>query len=147
MNMEVVHKYLQDIRDILNCQNGNSKIDNLPNLEIETYDIEVTSVKQYIDNIEEETKIEHKKIVGFFTSNISDTNSQFRVEIAGKHIICDELIPIHLFEKNTNIGIKQAVWDLDIPVKSSRVKIHYRDSGFVPVPYTTNIHFICQKHV
>jgi hypothetical protein len=144
-----IAKELEDeLREFKNLVLSNQFLENIPNLEIEHYELLVKTSGQTVNLDGLKTKIEHDKILGVFTiSDNANSNygSQVSVQIDRQFVIADGMFDIDLIKKGVDMSVYESAWRTDIDINTSDVKIIVQDSGRATVPYKMHVYFICRK--
>ncbi len=148
--MKNILAVLEEIKNTISCvvSKEEKSIFNEQNLELESYEIDVTSAGQLVP-VNANTKIEHGKILGVFVScrgtASANYNSLFSVEVDNVRIISNDDIHFQLFEKTAYNNLIDVAWKTDIDISTSNVRILYKDGSNITPPYKAYVHFICRK--
>ncbi len=100
---EVAKEFQDEIDDFKKYLSENRFLENMPNLELETYEIEVTAPNQEL-TIQSKTKIEHKKILGVFLSfrdAAANYDSRVSINVDRQFIVATGKFHFFLLEKNS----------------------------------------------
>lgn len=144
---ELAKEFQDEIDDFKKYLSENRFIENMPNLELETYEILVNNPNQEVV-INSKTKIEHKRILGVFNSfrdSQANYDSKVSIQIDRKYIVANGKFHFFLLEKKQGQSIYEAAFRTDVAIDTSDVNIVYKDGGVVSTPYRAYINFICQK--
>ncbi|MCF6183100.1 MAG: hypothetical protein L3J56_00495 [Bacteroidales bacterium] len=151
LSEELANEFQDEIDDFKKYLNNNKFIENIPNLELESYELKITSNGQIIKK-DFKTKIEHKKVLGVFVTHRIPTNSygnnrnsRLSIKVDRNFILAQGLFHYNLIEKTENLTIYEVAWRTDINVNTSDVNIEYHDGATVNTAYSAYVHFICQK--
>ena len=137
------------LQDILNELQNHRGLSVIPNLEYETYEIEVPSPNKLVTLNNIQTKAEHDRLLGvfgFYKGNGIDTiGSKLRIMIGNRHILSTRYIDFSIIEKTNTLSIEQSAVRLDVPVSNTDVKIEYIDGDNIEPPYRVFVVFILRK--
>lgn len=148
---EIAKEFQDEINEIKELLKKDIGLENIPNLELETFEMKIGTANQVITK-DFKTKIEHKKVLGVFLTHRVPTggtafnrNSRLAIQIDRNYVFNQGLFHYSLLEKTEALTIYETAWKTDINIDTSDVRIEYHDGGTVTPPYTFNVHFICQK--
>ncbi len=148
---EVQNEFQDEIDEFKELIKANKGLEDVPNLELESFELKVTSAGQKISK-DFKTKIEHKKVLGVFTlfrngDDNAGTNydSKLSIQVDRNYIVADGMFHFVLIEKTNNYSVYEAAWRTDVKIDASDVHIEYADGNSVTVPYKVNVFFICEK--
>ncbi len=148
---ELAKEFQDEIDDLKKLLTENKFIENMPNLELESYEIKISSNGQVIKK-DFKTKIEHKKILAVFVTHRIPTNSygnnrnsRLSIKVDRNFILAQGLFHYNLIEKTESLTIYEVAWRTDININTSDVSIEYHDGNTVNTAYSAYVHFICQK--
>jgi hypothetical protein len=130
---------------------NNQFLETIPNLELETYEIPVTSAGQEV-KITSKTKIEHEKVLAVFLTHRNSAgtlqanrNSKLSIQIDRKYVFTEGEFHYTLLEKSEGMTIYESSWRTNIRINNSDVEVKYTDGSTVTPPYSAYVHLICKK--
>ena len=148
---ELAKEFQDEIDDFKKYLSDNKFIENMPNLELESYEIKIASNGQVIKK-DFKTKIEHKKVLGVFVTHrvptggfANNRNSRLSIKVDRNFILAQGLFHYNLIEKTESLTIYEVAWRTDISINTSDVAVEYHDGSTVNTAYSAYVHFICQK--
>lgn len=148
---EAAKEFQEEINDFKKYLADNRFIENMPNLELESYEIKVNNPGDIIKK-DFKTKIEHNKVFGVFVTSrfptgapTNNPNSMLSVQVDRKYILAQGLFHYDLINKTEFLTVYEVAWRTDIDINTSDVSIEYHDGNSLVTAYSAYIHFICQK--
>jgi len=149
---EVANEFQDEVDDFKKYLSDNRFIENIPNLELESYELKVSTPGQTLKK-DFKTKIEHKKVSGVFVTHrtptgglMSNRNSMVGIQVDRNYVFTQGLFHYTLLEKTEGLTIYEVAWRTDIQILTSDVHIEYKDGNTVLAdPYYVYVHFICLK--
>jgi hypothetical protein len=119
------------------------------NLELELFELPITNAGQLHTLKGRQTKIEHTKLLGVFTSFKGEGNdllgSKFKISVQNRSIVSPDFVDFNVIEKTKFIPINEALYPLDVNISASDVSIEYTDGNTTAVPYTVSFYFLTKK--
>ncbi len=148
---EMAKEFQDEIDEIKELLKKDIGIENFSNLELESYEMKVSSAGQILRK-DFKTKIEHKKIMGMFLTHRVPTggtsanrNSRLAIQVNRNFIFSQGLFHYTLLEKTEALTIYETAWRTDININNADIQIEYHDGSTVTPPYSVYVHLICQK--
>ncbi len=148
---EVAKEFQDEIDDFKKYLADNRFLENMPNLELESYELKVVNPGDIIKK-DFKTKIEHDKVYGVFITHrvptggfANNPNSRLSIQVDRNYILAQGLFHYNLIEKTEALTVYEVAWRTDIDINTSDVAIEYRDGATTGTAYSAYVHFICQK--
>jgi hypothetical protein len=148
---ELANEFQDELDEFKKYMSENRFIENMPNLELESYEIPINSGGEIVKK-DFKTKIEHKKVVGVFVTHRIPTggfshnrNSRLSIKVDRNYVLAQGLFHYNLIEKTENLTIYEVAWRTDININTSDVAVEYHDGDTVGTNYSAYVHFICRK--
>lgn len=148
---ELAKEFQDEIDDFKKILTENKFIENMPNLELESYEIKIANAGQVVKK-DFKTKIEHQKVLGVFVTHRIPTggfsnnrNSRLSIKVDRNFVLAQGLFHYNLIEKTESLTIYEVAWRTNININTSDVSIEYHDGVTVNTAYSAYVHFICQK--
>lgn len=130
---------------------NNQFLETIPNLELETFEIPITSAAQVV-TLNSKTKIEHEKVLAVFLTHRNSAgtlqanrNSKLSIQIDRNYLFTVGEFHYTLLEKSEGMTIYESSWRTNIRINNSDVEIKYTDGSTVTPPYSAYVHLICKK--
>ncbi len=141
---ELAEEFQEELDEIKEILKANKGIENIPNLEYELCEIDITS--QYVIDKDFKTKIEHDSIVGVFVLSELDSlyDSRMSIQVDRKFILAEGRFHFSLIEKVKGQSIAEAMYRTDIKIDTSDVHVSYLDPAYTS-DYKVSLVLICKK--
>lgn len=148
---ELANEFQDEMDDFKKLLTENKFIENMPNLELESYEIPIKTVGGIVKK-DFKTKIEHKKVLGVFITHriptggfANNRNSRLSIKVDRNYVLAQGLFHYNLIEKTESLTVYEVAWRTNIDINTSDVAIEYHDGGTTGTAYSAYVHFICQK--